>query len=66
MKKTFKKILDLIDHSQRILITSHRDPDGDSIGSQLALDGFLQSFGKPIRIINQGCLPHRYVFLDSQ
>ena len=66
MKKTFKKIIDLIDHSQRILITSHRDPDGDSIGSQLALDGFLQSFGKPIRIINQGCLPHRYVFLDSQ
>ncbi len=66
MKKTFEKILELANDSQRILITSHRDPDGDSIGSQLALDGFLQTFRKPTRIINQGCLPHRYVFLDPE
>lgn len=66
MKKTFEKILDLIQSSQRILITSHRDPDGDSIGSQLALDNFLQSFGKPTRIINQGHLPYKYSFLDPQ
>ena len=66
MKKTVEKILDLVNSSQRILITSHRDPDGDSIGSQLALDSFLQSFEKPTRIINQGHLPHRYAFLDSQ
>ena len=66
MKKTFEKILDFIKNSQEILITSHRDPDGDSIGSQLALDGFLQSFEKPTRIINQGSLPHRYAFLDPQ
>ena len=66
MEKMVEKILDLIESSQRILITSHRDPDGDSIGSQLALDGFLQSFGKTTRIINQGCLPHQYAFLDPQ
>jgi phosphoesterase RecJ-like protein len=66
MKKTFEKILDLIHGSQRILITSHRDPDGDSIGSQLALDDFLQNFGKSTKIINQGCFPLRYVFLDPQ
>jgi phosphoesterase RecJ-like protein len=66
MKKTFEKILYFVNNSQRILITSHRDPDGDSIGSQLALDGFLQSFGKTTRIINQGCLVHQYAFLDPQ
>jgi phosphoesterase RecJ-like protein len=66
MKKTVEKILDLVNSSQRILITSHRDPDGDSIGSQLALDSFLRSFEKPTRIINQVCLPHRYAFLDPQ
>jgi len=66
MKKTIEKILDLIESSQRILITSHRDPDGDSIGSQLALDGFLRSLAKTTRIVNQGCLPLRYVFLDPQ
>jgi phosphoesterase RecJ-like protein len=66
MKKTFEKISKLINNSQRILITSHRDPDGDSIGSQLTLDGFLRDLGKPARIINQGFLPHRYLFLDTQ
>jgi len=66
MKKTVEKILDLVNSSQRILITSHRDPDGDSIGSQLALDSLLQSFEKPTRIINQGHLPPRYAFLDPQ
>jgi phosphoesterase RecJ-like protein len=66
MEKTFEKIIDLTHAGKRILITSHRDPDGDSIGSQLALDGFLQSFGKPVRIVNQGPLPLRYAFLDPQ
>jgi phosphoesterase RecJ-like protein len=66
MKKTFEKIVNLIKDGRRILIASHRDPDGDSIGSQLALDGFVQSFEKPTRIINQGPLPHRYAFLDPQ
>lgn len=66
MEKTFEKIIDLIHAGQTILITSHRDPDGDSIGSQLALDGFLQSFGKPVRIVNHGLLPLRYAFLDPQ
>ena len=66
MKKTAEEIFDLVNSSQRILITSHRDPDGDSIGSQLALDSFLQSLEKPTRIINQGYLQHRYAFLDPQ
>jgi phosphoesterase RecJ-like protein len=66
MEKTFEKIIDFIRAGQRILITSHRDPDGDSLGSQLALDGFLQSFGKPIRIVNQGPFSLRYAFLDPE
>ncbi|MFQ6002335.1 MAG: bifunctional oligoribonuclease/PAP phosphatase NrnA, partial [Candidatus Zixiibacteriota bacterium] len=66
MKKTFEKILNFINCGQRILITSHRDPDGDSIGSQLALRGLLQTLRKPARIINQGCLPHCYLFLDPE
>lgn len=61
-----KKILELIKKSQAVLITSHRDPDGDSIGSQLALAELVKSEGKSCRIINQGDLPYRYMFLDPQ
>jgi bifunctional oligoribonuclease and PAP phosphatase NrnA len=66
MSGKLKQILDHIRKSQSILITSHRDPDGDSIGSQLALAEFVESQGKSGWIINQGDLPYKYKFLDSQ
>jgi len=61
-----KKILDLIKGSQTVLITSHRDPDGDSIGSQLALAELVKSWGKSCRVVNQGDLPYKYMFLGPQ
>lgn len=69
MEKTNDKlneVLDLIRGSRTILITSHRDPDGDSIGSQLALAHLVENCGKSCRIINQGELPYKYGFLDPR
>jgi bifunctional oligoribonuclease and PAP phosphatase NrnA len=37
---------------QRFLLTSHVRPDGDSIGSQLALAFALRQLGKQVRIVN--------------
>jgi phosphoesterase RecJ-like protein len=37
---------------QRFLITSHLKPDGDSIGSQLAMAYALRALGKEVRIVN--------------
>ncbi|EQB63577.1 MAG: Phosphoesterase RecJ-like protein [candidate division Zixibacteria bacterium RBG-1] len=42
------------------------DPDGDSIGSQLAWGSFLKRFKKQFKIINQGQIPEKYQFLDPQ
>lgn len=67
MKKTndqIQKILGLIKNNHRFLITSHRDPDGDSIGSQLALAYLLAKLQKTYRVVNQGELPQKYAFLD--
>jgi phosphoesterase RecJ-like protein len=66
MKDKLKKILDFIQKSRTVLVTSHRDPDGDSIGSQLALAEFLESQKKSCQIINLGDLPYKYKFLDLQ
>jgi phosphoesterase RecJ-like protein len=38
---------------QRFLITSHLKPDGDSIGSQLAMAYALRALGKEVRIVNR-------------
>ena len=42
---------------QRFLITSHARPDGDSIGSQLAMAFALDALGKSVRLVNSDPAP---------
>lgn len=41
----------LIDNARRILISTHKNPDGDAIGSSTALYHILTSYGKECEII---------------
>ncbi|MCJ7457439.1 MAG: bifunctional oligoribonuclease/PAP phosphatase NrnA [candidate division Zixibacteria bacterium] len=66
MKEKFDQISESVKTARRILITSHLDPDGDSIGSQLALRNWLRDSGKEVKIINQGKIPSKYLFLDEE
>jgi len=61
-----KRILEVMVEKDRIAIVSHVDPDGDSIGSQIALGNFLQSLGKEVVLVNQDEIPSRYRFLDPE
>jgi phosphoesterase RecJ-like protein len=45
---------------RRVLITSHARPDGDSIGSQLAMAFALEALGKHVRIVNADAAPDHY------
>jgi phosphoesterase RecJ-like protein len=45
---------------QRFLLTSHARPDGDSIGSQLAMAFALDALGKSVRIVNADAAPDHY------
>jgi phosphoesterase RecJ-like protein len=56
----FEQIRDAILERQRFLITSHARPDGDSIGSQLAMAFALDALGKEVRIINSDPAPDHY------
>ncbi|MDQ3070382.1 MAG: bifunctional oligoribonuclease/PAP phosphatase NrnA [Acidobacteriota bacterium] len=51
---------DAIVGRQRFLITSHARPDGDSIGSQLAMAFALDALGKTSRIVNADPAPAHY------
>ena len=46
------RIRDEILRRQRFLITSHLKPDGDSIGSQMAMAYALRALGKDVRLVN--------------
>lgn len=62
---TKREILKLIKRHKRFLITSHINPEGDAIGSQLALAQFLKKMGKSVRIINHDPAPQSLYFLPA-
>ena len=45
------RIIRLINDSERIVITCHKSPDGDAVGSSLGLALALQALGKETRVI---------------
>ena len=55
------EICDAIHAHKRFLITSHARPDGDSIGSQLAMYYALEALGKEARIVNADPAPDHYM-----
>ncbi len=48
-----------------VLISGHIGPDGDSLGSQLGLYRFLHKQGIDCRVINQGMIPEKYLFMPD-
>jgi phosphoesterase RecJ-like protein len=54
------EICDAIHARRRFLITSHARPDGDSIGSQLAMAYALEALGKEVRVVNADPAPEHY------
>src|ERR1051325_6791307 len=56
-----KAIQSLLEHKQNIVITTHHRPDGDAIGSSLALYHFLVQEGHHVTVITSDEAP---VFLS--
>ena len=56
----------LIEDAKRILISTHVQPDGDGLGTEVALFHYLKRARKSVRIYNPDPLPKRYRFLDPK
>ena len=56
---------DLLKPGTSCVITTHYSPDGDAIGSELALAAFVRQIGISPHIINQDPVPRIYEFLDK-
>jgi phosphoesterase RecJ-like protein len=56
----FRQIVQEVLHRRSFLLTSHARPDGDSIGSQLAMAFALDALGKRVRIVNADAAPDHY------
>ena len=62
--QSFEAVVDLIHHHQKFVLTTHVNPDGDGLGSEIALAEWLTHQGKGVRIINHSGTPDVYRFLD--
>lgn len=61
--ESFKVVSDTIKKNENFLILTHEFPDGDSIGSQIALFALLKSLNKKAAMICSSNVPYQYKFL---
>ncbi len=60
-----KEIWQKIANSSKVLLLSHVRPDGDAIGSQIALGASLEGLGKNVFLINEDGCPDNLKFLQG-
>lgn len=61
-----KKLVDKIHRAKSILLSTHRQCDGDGLGAQLALYHALKKLGKNVRALNVDSVPGKYKFLHPE
>jgi len=60
----WKPFADLIAARQRYVLTTHMNPDGDGLGSEVALALYLTGLGKDVTVVNDGAVPFPFDFLS--
>ncbi|MBU0504466.1 MAG: bifunctional oligoribonuclease/PAP phosphatase NrnA [bacterium] len=60
------KLLSLMGKAKSVLLTTHENPDGDGLGSIIALGLALRAKGKKIYLFSKDPVPVNYQFLPNQ
>jgi len=63
LETEFKRLEDLITGADSFFLAGHLNPDGDTIGSMLAIGSVLKRLGKKVRLFSQDPLPENLRFL---
>ena len=64
MKRDWSQVKKIVFNNQSFVLTTHINPDGDGLGSEIALAEYLKSIGKKAIIINKSPIADNYLFLD--
>lgn len=62
--EAYARVRARLERADRIVLTTHVQPDGDGIGSQAALARFLADRGKRVTVLNPHPTPRRFRFLE--
>lgn len=63
LETEFKRLEELIVNSETFFLAGHLNPDGDTIGSMLAIGSVLKRLGKKVRLFSQDPVPENLRFL---
>lgn len=63
MPVQFETFRTIIESHTRFVLTTHVNPDGDGLGTEVALADYLQKQGKQATILNCSATPDNYLFL---
>ncbi len=65
LEAEFKRLEELIVNSETFFLAGHLNPDGDTIGSMLAIASVLKRLGKKVRLFSQDPVPENLRFLPN-
>lgn len=65
MDSTLSDLKDRIEAASSVLVASHDRPDGDAIGSSLAMGSLLEKLGKRVVVVNRDPVPESLAFLPG-
>lgn len=59
------QLRDVIADNHRFVVVAHQSPDGDAVGSSLAMTLLLDQLGKDVTVYNQDPIPYNFQFLPG-
>jgi phosphoesterase RecJ-like protein len=65
MRQSFESCKEIFKSKTTFVLTTHINPDGDGLGSEVALALYLTGRGKSVAIINQSETPAYYKFMHA-
>lgn len=63
--ESVRALLELISQNETFLVVSHAHPDGDAVGSTLAMGLLLEQMGKSVTFFNVHAMPYNFGFLPG-
>ena len=66
MTPHLKRIVEHIRETDNFLVLAHVAPDGDALGSMLAMGELLDALGKRVTLFNQSGIPSRFEWLSPK
>lgn len=64
--QTLDRIISILEKAASVMVVSHDRPDGDAIGSAIAMGRILRELGKTVEVVNHDSVPDSLQFLPGK